>query len=207
MDEHKPHDANSEATSKPRARIACLGWGSLVWDPRELPIRREWFSDGPLLPIEFAGKSSNDGRVTLVLIDDAAEVRSLWALMSSTNLKQAKEALAKRERTWSKSAPAKDIGWWDKESNTDSGGIGVDSIKFWAESIGLDAMVWTAIKPAFGGRDLSARTTQVIDHLRWLPYTSWLCARDYVRRAPRQIDTEIRREIEKEFGWSPVGTN
>src|SRR5882757_9070612 len=76
--------------------IACLGWGSLIWRPDNLLIRREWFGDGPLLPIEFV-RQSNDGRLTLVITDTAKAVRTLWALMATDDLNTAKQSLKIRE--------------------------------------------------------------------------------------------------------------
>lgn len=52
-------------------KIACLGWGSLIWNPGDLKIKTEdWFSGGPILPIEFV-RISTDKRVTLVIDEES----------------------------------------------------------------------------------------------------------------------------------------
>src|SRR5690348_8119635 len=92
--------------------IACLGWGSLVWDPRELPIQRHWFCDGPFVRAEFLRQSAN-GRMTVVLAAAAGWVRSLWAVMDASVLDQAREALRKREGITEKNL-TRHIGSWSQ---------------------------------------------------------------------------------------------
>lgn len=76
--------------------IACLGWGSLIWEPGDLPISHEWREDGPMLPLEFARKSS-DGRMTLVVCEQGTVCPTLWNTLTSSSLEEARDALAKRE--------------------------------------------------------------------------------------------------------------
>jgi len=174
-------------------KIACLGWGSLIWDPKDLPIKREWFSDGPLIQVEFA-RQSRDGRITLVLTKCARPVRSLWALMDCTTLDDATEALRKREGT------RKDlIGSY--QNGGPEGPSEISDLEGWLSSNGLDAVIWTALPPKFDDEEKFPTQSQVIEYLRCLRGSARDSAEEYVRKTPRQVDTEYRRAIEAELGW------
>src|SRR5438270_7990711 len=116
--------------------IACLGWGSLVWDPRSLPLGEAWHCDGPFLPIEFARESSG-GRITLVIANVPDRVQALWALMTSPNVEVAKRSLASREAI--SSSIESNIGFWTQNDN--SGHAEVTTIGKWAAEKGLDAII------------------------------------------------------------------
>ena len=176
--------------------IACLGWGSLIWDPRGLPIRRGWFEDGPLIPVEFA-RQSQDGRMTLVVEASARPVRSLWALMDGEDLEEARDRLQKREGV----TIVEHIGSWTRG---DGDPASVRGLGGWALARNIDAVVWTALPPKFGKRNGRLPTEdEVIAYLGELRGARRDEAECYIRRAPRQIDTAYRRRIEAEFNWAP----
>lgn len=182
--------------------IACLGWGSLIWDPRDLPIRGKWFEDGPLLPVEFARESS-DGRITLVICNVIYRVRTYWTMLEATDLQTAKSDLAAREGITDKNIGSF-VGYWDKNLAKSNGSAAAE-IAAWAQTLNIGAVVWTNLKAGFKktpGKLPSA--SNVLEHLRNLPYAKRRVAEEYVRRTPAQIDTEYRRLIEKELGWHPA---
>lgn len=57
--------------------LACIGYGSLIWSPRDLSNHLKhgdrWFGDGPALPVEFA-RESDRRRITLVIVPDRKSV-------------------------------------------------------------------------------------------------------------------------------------
>jgi hypothetical protein len=179
------------------ARIACLGWVSLVWDPRELPIQREWFADGPFVQVEFVRQSDN-GRMTLVLEASAPPVRALWAVMDHTDIAVAREALRKREgipQKWK----AEIRGWSKGESSQDM----IVDLPEWAASHGVEGVVWTALPSKFNGEKRCTPTVeQVLEYLGGLTGATRDEAECYIRCAPRQIDTPYRRRIEAALRWT-----
>jgi hypothetical protein len=179
------------------ARIACLGWGSLVWDPRELPIQREWFADGPFVQVEFV-RQSDDGRMTLVPEASAPPVRSLWAVMDHTEIAVAREVLRKREGMSQKRAD-EILGWSRGEISPEL----IFDLPEWAASRSVEGVVWTALPSKFNGEERrTPAIKEVVEYLRRLTGSKRDNAERYIRRAPRQIDTPYRRGIEAELQWT-----
>lgn len=183
--------------------IACLAWGSLVWDPRDLPIQRFWFLDGPLAPVEFT-RQSKDGRMTLVLDEDAEPVRILWALMTSSDLNEAREALKRREGITGTEWKSR-IGEWETGNKAPKN---ISSLPAWSEARGLDAVIWTGLGPQYTKRRESKPVQKrppikwVVDYLQQQTGPLRDVAEQCFRCAPPQIDTEYRRYVEAALGWT-----
>lgn len=177
-------------------KIACLAWGSLVWDPRGLPIRPEWFKDGPCAPVEFT-RQSFDGRMTLVIDPTSTPLRLLWAHMLPVELAAAKEVLRVREGV-ARTCGLSKIGSWQRG---DGAPFNIPDLPQWADARGLDAAIWTALEPRFRGEERSPSVDEVIGYLGALHGPSRERAKQYIERAPRQIDTDYRHQIEAEMGW------
>jgi len=177
-------------------KIAVIGWGSLIWNPRNINLAFEkWRNDGPVLPIEFARKS-RDGRITLVIYkpymcEPEKWVRTYWNIIFAKSIDEAIEVLRKRERT---------IRQYIAHITTDSDNID-DKIKIeiknWIRDKKLDGAVWT---------DLPSNISleEVIPYLQSLQGDTLRRAKEYIEKTPKQIQTPLRREIEKILGWKCI---
>ena len=172
-----------------------------MWNPGNLLIRREWFKDGPFLSVEFV-RQSKDGRLTLVIHDKAKPVRTLWALMATEDLEEAKTSLAIREGIREEKIE-KDIGSIEISKNYEDQNS--SRIQEWAKSLKLDAVIWTNLKPRFNKIDGCAPSlSEALQYLNDLDINIKELSENYIRRTPKQIDTDYRREFEKKFGWSYI---
>src|SRR5687767_5829807 len=93
--------------------ILIIGWGSLIWDSRDLPLEGEWTKNGTVVPIEFS-RISNDGRLTLVIDEQNGEdATTRYAFSRRKTLEEAitdlqiREAVTKRDQ----------IGFIDRKRN------------------------------------------------------------------------------------------
>ena len=144
--------------------IVCIGWGSLIWCQKTLPVQGKWRLNGPKLQVEFA-RELRDKRITLVLCDSAPAVTTLWAKLDVADLEHARRALAAREGI-SDDNIRRGIGHWSPDGQ--SGHPAAGAIAEWAKARGAVGVVWTALKPKFGADYRVPGVDEVIDHLAGL---------------------------------------
>jgi hypothetical protein len=172
-------------------RIAVIGWGSLIWDPRRLDERSRWHRNGPSLPVEFARKS-RDGRLTLVLHSDANEQQTYWLLSGCDSLGNARENLRAREGT-----STENIHDVSRGQSNDAASIAGRIQRWLALRPDLDAAIWTGLPPTppfHSGK----RAVEYLEQLRGETLTN---ARHYVVMTPPQIQTSVRAEMQRR-GWA-----
>lgn len=174
-------------------KIACIGWGSLIWKPEGFPIVGEWYADGPALPIEFC-RQSDDGSLSLVLIDHAIAVPAMWCYLSVSSLREAIDALSNREQT-----DTDRIGFISSQNS--SGHNHGATIRAWMSTHEVSSVVWTALPPKFTGTEyLVPNEQEAAAYIRNLSGEAKTWAEEYVRSTPRQIATGYRAAIERELG-------
>ncbi len=196
----------------PPLRIAVIGWGSLIWCPGCLRIKTAWRCDGPLLPIEFA-RISGDKRLTLVIHGGSAEEptpdqQTYWALSEFENLNAARKNLQAREgATNIDDIPS--VTTAGQTEGTVRQGIS-DRIREWLECHrNVDAATWTNLSSNWPKKRDNKEFTRedAVAYLRELKAEGdqakaiYERASEYVRNTPSQIQTPVRRMIQKAKSW------
>lgn len=173
--------------------IIFLGWGSLIWNQNQLPVIGEWREDGPHVKVEFVRQSA-DGRLTLVLTDNARTVASLWAIYDGDDVAEGCDALRQREK-----CNINSIGIWKLG---ESAPPNIIDIQEWADRRSVSAVIWTNLPAKFNEIVGKVPTkNEVVNYLNNLDNETRKIAEEYIRRTPKQIKTEYRKEIETQLGW------
>ena len=186
-------------------KIAILGWGSLIRQPKDLKFDANigWKQNGPILPIEFA-RISKDGRLTLVITPNGTEVPTLHSVSSFDSLNLAVLNLKKREGT-----SEKYIGYYNKTKDEISP---IDfsfkeNIKNWIQTTDFDAVIWTNLPENWEIRNEKKVVIKTIDpnnrieYLQNLKGSESALAEQYIRNTPKQIATTYRKQIIEILGW------
>ncbi len=178
-------------------RVAVLGWGSLIWDRRELAIAGDFMQCGPYLPIEFC-RVSGDGRLTLAIDETfGASCATYSAVSAAGDLDAAIENLRLREGM----PGAKGVGFVEAASGRHSDRAmerhpqAVARIKAWAQANGFDAAIWTALASNFHEVDKAAEPFSVDAAIRYLETRDDATRRTalrYIRKAPQEAQTPVR---------------
>jgi hypothetical protein len=188
-------------------KVAILGWGSLIWNPKDLATEGDWQPDGPYLPIEFARISGkNEDRLTLVCMEGVQPIRTYWIKSSKARLDEARENLRVRE---GKGLDLTDMGYITHDECSwfvPFCQIGEPLREWLALKKELDAVIWTGLASNFLER--TRKNFSVDQGIAWLRelvnQRKHAKAEEYIRKAPPQTNTRLREQCRVSLGWTDL---
>lgn len=184
-----------------------LGWGSLIWDecPTFDRYIGEWYDDGPTLKLEFSRISRGKRRGALTLVIDKENGTDCTVLYARSTRKNPRDAICDlrgREGTI-----LKRVGYYVVDSGESGEPEVPANIRKWAREMGIDMVVWTGLESNFSDANQEGRPFSVpdaISYLRVLPPAGRKAAIEYVSKAPKTVDTPLRRTLQSEPGFGEV---
>lgn len=187
-------------------RIAILGWGSLLWDPRnEFDSQREdWQFDGPSLKLEFS-RVSRKRSDALTLVIDAKNGKSCLVAYAISKRKSPDDAIC--DLRCREGATLKKIGFYfadgTREQSRDPESLA--SIRTWAAKKKMDVVIWTDLESNFKDKSRNRKPFSVesaLSHIQALDAKGKAKAAEYVWRAREFIDTPLRKALQSQ-PWFP----
>ncbi len=188
-------------------KIAVVGWGSFVWDPRELQAAEQFAPNGPLLPVEFC-RVSRGRRLTLVIDERFGSVCTTYSAPSGLDtLEAAMKNLGAREDT----RHVEGVGFVDLASGRQSDVAmrrhpdAVATIAAWAQANGYDAAIWAALASNFHEPDKGGEPFSVTAAIRYLEAlgaedeAGFASAVAYIHNAPSEVETPVREEVARRW--------
>jgi hypothetical protein len=196
-----------------KMKIGILGWGSLIWEPGILRVVGEWKVADLKLPLEFHCDPDSGETRLLIDLDRGEEVPVRHIQSKLTDIDSAiynfshKLGIHKlgmmRNRVDNNNIGFIELKgdsytyhsrlndhWFDVKLNY------FDNIYKWIRTTSYDAVIWYEDNPHRFYRD----SKPMPDHLVSLTGENLEEARTFIRNAPPEEDTPVRREMVKR-GW------
>jgi hypothetical protein len=179
------------------ARIAILGWGSLLWDTRPkfsafIDQCGPWLRGGPTLPLEFSRISESRGGALTLVVDpeNGTETTVSYCVSARDRPSDAIDDLRKREgptrREWIGSfrMPFEKARYFH-------------AISVWASSHGFDDVVWTDLPPDFCAFRQRFSVEAAVTYVQGLDAHGMTMAREYIKKAPDFVQTPVRQALRR----------
>lgn len=190
----------SEARSKSVAKIAILGWGSLLWEKSQKEFddwHEDWRFDGPVLNLEFSRKSASRLNALTLVIDPihGQQCQVAYAISKRATPEEAIADLRTREKTTNGN-----IGYTFADGSRRQGrdANSIDVIFQWAKDKSVDFVLWTDLPGSFDDVAKHDFLNAAVNHVQLLPPAGKAKAAEYVWCAPDFVVTPLRETLQAE---------